>query len=136
MGPYQELIDQWLLEDQQRPAKQRHTAHRIYERLKAPPYHFAGGEPTVRRFVRLRRAALGIAQPDAFIPLEFGPGQDAQCDFDEAQVILAGQQITAQFMVLALCYSTLPFVMAFPHQRQEAFFEGHVAAFTWLGGVP
>jgi transposase len=136
MDPFREIIDQWLLEDQTRPTKQQHTAHRIYDRLCGEPYKFQGGEPTVRRFVRERKAALGLEQPEAFIPLEFGPGQDAQCDFGEAQVILAGQQVTAQYLVLTLCYSTLPFVMAFPHQRQEALFEGHVAAFQFFGGVP
>jgi transposase len=136
MDPFREVIDNWLLEDRDGPAKQRHTAHRIYERLRSTPYDFQGGEPTVRRFVRERKAALGIDQPDAFIPLEFGPGQDAQCDFGEAQVIIAGEQLTAQYLVMTLCYSTLPFVMAFPHQRQEAFFEGHVAAFQFFGGVP
>jgi transposase len=136
MDPFREVIDNWLREDRDQPVKQRHTAHRIYDRLRAEPYNFQGGEPTVRRFVRERKAALGIDQPDAFIPLEFGPGQDAQFDFGEAQVIIAGQQLTAQYMVLTLCYSTLPFVMAFPHQRQEALFEGHVAAFQFFGGVP
>jgi transposase len=136
MDPFREIVDNWLLEDRQQPAKQRHTAHRIYARLRGEPYNFSGAEPTVRRFVRERKAALGIDQPDAYIPLEFGPGQDAQFDFGEAQVIIAGQQLTAQYMVMTLCYSTLPFVMAFPHQRQEALFEGHVAAFQFFGGVP
>jgi transposase len=136
MDPFREIIDEWLLADQDQPRKQRHTAHRIYTRLCAAPYDFMGGEPTVRRFVRERKAALGLDQPAAFIPLAYGPGQDAQCDFGEAQVSIAGQRLTAQYMVLTLCYSTLPFVMAFPHQRQEALFEGHVAAFEFLGGVP
>ncbi|MGE5603143.1 MAG: IS21 family transposase [Nitrososphaerales archaeon] len=136
MDPFREIIDEWLLADQDQPRKQRHTAHRIYTRLCAAPYDFMGGEPTVRRFVRERKAVLGLDQPAAFIPLAYGPGQDAQFDFGEAQVVIAGQRLTAQYMVLTLCYSTLPFVMAFPHQRQEALFEGHVAAFEFLGGVP
>jgi transposase len=136
MDPFREVIDKWLLGDRDKPVKQRHTAHRIYKRLCEQPYNFQGGEPTVRRFERERKAALGIDQPDAFIPLEFGPGQDAQFDFGEAQVIIAGQQPTAQYMVMTLCYSTLPFVMAFAHQRQEALFEGHVQAFAFMGGVP
>lgn len=134
-GPFQALIDRWLLEDRQRPRKQRHTAHRIYQRL-CDEYQFGGAESTVRRLVRLRKAALQIERPDVFIPLEFAAGQDAQADFGEAQVILAGEPATAQFIVMVLGYSTLPFVMAFPHQRQEALFEGHVAAFEWFGGVP
>jgi transposase len=97
---------------------------------------FAGAEPTVRRFVCQRKAVLGVAQPQSYLPLEFGPGQDAQADFGEAQVIVGGVQLVAQYLVMVLCYSTLPFVMAFPHQRQEAYFEGHVAAFQWFSGVP
>lgn len=135
MGLYQETIDRWLLEDQKRPLKQRHTAHRIYERLR-DEQQFQGAESTVRRFVRLRKEVLQIERPDIFLPLEFGPGQDGQADFGEAKVIIAGEQLVAQYLVIVLCYSTLPFVMAFPHQRQEAFFEGHVAAFEFFGGVP
>jgi transposase len=135
MGSYQETIDRWLLGDQKRPRKQRHTAHRIYERLR-DEHQFQGSESTVRRFVRLRKEALQIGRPDVFIPLEFGPGQDGQADFGEAKVIIAGEQLVAQYLVMVLCYSTLPFVMAFPHQRQEAFFEGHVAAFEFFGGAP
>ncbi len=135
MGPYQVVVDGWLQEDQQRPRKQRHTAHRIYERL-CGEHQFQGAESTVRRFVEQRKAQLGLVPGAVFIPLAFGPGQDAQADFGEAQVILAGTQVTVQYLVMALCYSTLPFVMAFPHQRQEAFFEAHVAAFQFFGGVP
>lgn len=135
MGSYQEHVDRWLLEDPQRPPKQRHTAHRIYERLREE-YGFTGAESTVRRFVRQRKAELELERPDVFIPLEFGPGQDAQADFGEAMVVLAGERLVAQYLVMSLCYSGLPFVMAFPHQRQEAFFEGQAAAFQWWGGVP
>jgi len=135
MGTYQELVDRWLLDDQKSPRKQRHTAHRVYERLR-DEHQFQGAESTVRRFVRLRKDILEIGRPDVFIPLEFGPGQDGQVDFGEAQVVIAGEVLVAQYLLLILGYSTLPFVMAFPHQRQEAFFEGHVAAFQFFGGVP
>lgn len=135
MGAYQEIIDGWLLDDQKRPRKQRHTAHRVYERLREE-YQFQGAESSVRRFVRLRKDVLEIGRRDVFIPLEFGPGQDGQADFGEAQVIVAGERLQAQYLTMVLCYSTLPFAMAFPHQRQEAFFEGHAAAFDFWGGAP
>jgi transposase len=99
-------------------------------------HQFQGAESTVRRFVRLRKEILEIGRPDVFIPLEFGPGQDGQVDFGEAQVIVAGEHLVAQYLLMILGYSTLPFVMAFPHQRQEAFFEGQVAGFSFFGGVP
>jgi hypothetical protein len=60
----------------------------------------------------------------------------AQVDFGEAEVIISGEQLTAQIFCLRLCYSKQAFVMALPTQSQEAFFEGHVRAFDFLGGVP
>ncbi len=43
---------------------------------------------------------------------------------------------SVQFFVMRLNYSKVRFVMAFPFQKQEAFFEGHIQAFHFLGGVP
>ena len=48
------LIDQWLADDLQRPKKQRHTAHRVWQRLR-DEYGFAGAESTVRAYVRDHR---------------------------------------------------------------------------------
>jgi hypothetical protein len=49
---------------------------------------------------------------------------------------LNGVLITVQLFVLRLCYSRKIFVMAFPSQKQECFYAGHVAAFAYFGGVP
>jgi hypothetical protein len=76
------------------------------------------------------------AKREVYLPLEFDPGQDAQVDWGEAEVVLAGERVTAQMFVLRLCYSRKLFVRAYPTQRQEAFFDGHVAAFHYLGGIP
>ena len=70
------------------------------------------------------------------IPLEFDPGADAQCDWGEAQVCMKGELIKAQVLCMKLSYSGKPFAMAFPTQRQEAFFEGQRQAFEWYEGVP
>ena len=126
------VIDHWLQEDRSKPPKQRHTAKRIHERL-VQEYGFAGAESTVRRYVGQRRKGM---HTQVFVPLEYEPGQIAQVDFGEAQVILAGELVTAQLFCLRLGYSKLPFVTALPTQAQEAFLEGHVRAFTFLGGVP
>jgi hypothetical protein len=71
-----------------------------------------------------------------YIPLEFDPGTDAQVDWGEAIAIVADQRTTAQVFFMRLCYSRRLFVMAFPAQKQEAFFEGHVRAFHHFQGVP
>jgi transposase len=76
MGSYLPIIERWLREDKLRPKKQRHTAHRIYERL-IDEHGFTGCERTVRKHVgRLRQDFTEIA-----IPLEFDPGTDAQGDW-------------------------------------------------------
>ena len=75
-------------------------------------------------------------RPEVYLPLEFDPGMDAQVDWGEAWVEMAGERVEVQLFVLRLCYSRKVFSMAFPTQRQEAFFAGHVAAFAYLGGVP
>jgi transposase len=131
MGPYLPIIERWLREDKYRPKKQRHTAHRIYERL-IDEHGFTGCERTVRKHVsRLRQDFTEIA-----IPLEFDPGADAQGDWGEALVYLEGKPVTAQIFCMKLSYSGKPFVMAFPTQRQEAFMEGQKKAFEWFEGVP
>ena len=144
MDPVKAIIDQWLEQDKTQPPKQRHTAKRIHERLREE-YGFHGAESTVRYYVALcalaiasqgeRRRELGNVN-GVFIPLVYAPGQMAQVDFGEAEVIIAGEQLTAQIFRLRMCYSKQSFVMALPNQSQEAFFEGHVRAFDFLGGVP
>lgn len=132
LGPFIQIIDQWLREDEQRPRKQRHTAHRIFERLQSE-HQFPGAESTVRRYVRQHRPLSGdTSDQAAMIPLAFGPGEDAQADFGEAQVIMGGKLITTHFCAVRLCYSKLPFLMAFPHERQEAFLEGLARAFEFF----
>jgi transposase len=133
LGPFVHLIDQWLAEDLTRPAKQRHTAHRIYQRL-VEEHGFTGKEANLRQYVREHQPTPRHSR--LFIPLTYQPGEDAQCDFGEAQVVLAGRQVKVQLFCIRLCYSKISFVMARPHQQQEGFFEGHQQAFSFFGGVP
>jgi transposase len=131
MDPFKAIIEKWLEEDKKHSRKQRHTAHRIYERLVSEHY-FTGGERTVREYV----SQLKPKYQDMFIPLEFDPGTDAQCDWGEASVYMGDKLITVQVLCMKLSYSGRPFVMAFPTQRQEPFFEGQHQAFNWYQGVP
>jgi len=129
LGPFLAVIDRWLAEDLARPAKQRHTAHRIYERLVAE-MGFRGGESTVRQYVRERRP-----RREVMIPLDYDPGE-AQADWGEAQVYLDGRLAKVHLFCMRLCVSHRPFLAAFPRESQEAFLAGHVAAFEEFGGVP
>lgn len=131
MDPYKTIIENWLKGDQSQPKKQRHTAHRIYERL-VNEFSFTGAERTVREYVSKLRFDL----KDMAIPLEFDPGSDAQCDWGEALVYMEDELTKVQVFCMKLCYSGKPFVVTFPTQRQEAFFEGQRQAFEWYEGVP
>lgn len=132
LGPYQDRIDQLLMESEQQPKKQRYTARRIYRLIRDEG--FQGCESTVRRYVGQKRKAM--RRPDAYLPLEFDPGQDAQMDWYEAIVEMAGERRSVQVFTMRLNHSRARFVMAFPFQKQEAFFEGHIQAFRFFGGVP
>ena len=132
LGPYKARLEELLQENRRLPRKQRYTAHKLFELLQAEGY--AGSESSIQGYgVRWRKAQKA---PKVFLPLEFEPGQDAQVDWGEAQVILAGVQQTVEVFVMRLNYSRRSFVMTFPSQKQEAFFEGHVRAFEHFGGVP
>ncbi len=132
LGPYKARIDQLLAENEDLPRKQHYTSHKIYETIKAEGYQ--GAESTLRGYVARRRKEK--RRPKVYLPLEFDPGADAQVDWGEAQVILRGEQETVQLFLMRLCYSRRLFVMAFPSQKQEAFFDGHVKAFHHFQGVP
>ncbi|MBI5116669.1 IS21 family transposase [Candidatus Poribacteria bacterium] len=131
IGPYVPIIEQWLLEDEGVPVKQRHTAHRIYVRL-AEEHSFTGCESNVRRYVRGKRPKFDAV----FVPIEHGIGEEAQVDFGEAQVCLGGQRTTVHLLCFQLCYSGRRFVRAYRTERQEAFFDGLAHALRAAGGVP
>src|SRR5947207_11962665 len=132
LGPYQKQLDKLLEENGRLPKKQRYTGHKLFELLQAQGY--TGSESSVQNYaVRWDKAHK---RPATFLPLEFEPGQDAQVDWGEAQVILDGVQQKVYVFVMHLSYSRRTFVMAFPASKQEAFFYGHVRAFEHFGGGP
>ena len=84
MGPYRALVDSWLEEDRTAPRKQRHTAHRVWERL-VEEHGAQVAERTVRKYVHQRRRALGEAG-EVFVPQHHAPGAEAEVDWGEAEV--------------------------------------------------
>ncbi len=124
------IIDRILQEDRQQSRKQRHTAKRIFDRLKEE-HGFSGGYTIVKDYVRLKR----LRQREMFVPLTH-PSGEAQADFGEAKVIIAGVECTAHYFVMDLPQSDDAFVMAFPAETTEAFLEAHNHAFRYFGGVP
>lgn len=134
LDKYKTRIEELLSEEATLPRKQRYTTRNIYKIVSEAGYK--GSESNLRRYVGRRRRELRENRPIVFIPLNFQPGQDAQVDWGEAVVVMAGERETVQLFVMRLCYSRRTFAMAFPTQRQEAFFMAHAEAFRFFGGVP
>ena len=133
LGSYRELIDEWLIADREAPRKQRHTAHRIWERL-GEEHGAEVSERAVRKWVAHRRRELG-EPPAAMVPLVHDPGSEAEVDWGEAVVILRGVPTKVFIFHMRACHSGGAFAMAFPRETQQAFLEAHAAAFDWFGGV-
>ena len=130
LEPFTGVIDRILEDDHMVPRKQRHTAKRIFERLR-DEYGFDGQYTIVKDYVREHRRRT----KEMFVPLSHPPGH-AQCDFGEALVVIGGVQQKAHCFVLDLPHSDGCFVKAYPAETTEAFLDGHVSTFTFLGGVP
>jgi transposase len=134
LGEWRGLIDSWLEADRQAPRKQRHTAKRIHERLR-DEHGVEVSERQVRRYVRERRRALGELVDEVFVPLCSQPGAEAEVDWGEATVVIAGVPTRVFLFLMRACFSGACFVQAHVRETQQAFLEGHVAAFEFFGGV-
>jgi transposase len=133
LGQYRELIDSWLIADLEAPPKQRHTARRVWERLREE-HGVDVSERQVRRYVRARRRELGLPVCEVYVPLCHEPAAEAEVDWGEARVVLAGVLTTVYLFLMRACFSGACFVMAFPRQTQQAFLEAHVEAFSFFEG--
>lgn len=129
LGPYLDRIKQILKSDKELPKKQRHTAKRIFERIAEEGYD--GGYTVVKEAVR----ELKSVTREVFMPLVHRPGE-AQVDFGYALARVAGVLRKVAFFVMALPHSDAFFVMALEKECTETYWEGHLRAFEFFGGVP
>ena len=130
LDPFTGVIDHILEGDRKCVRRQRHTAKRIFERLR-DEHGFTGGYTIVKDYVRERR----LRSQEMFVPLVHPPGH-AQADFGEALAEIAGEEGKVSFFTFDLPHSDMGFVKAYPAERTEAFCDGHNAAFAFIGGVP
>jgi hypothetical protein len=135
LGPWRGTIQRWLTEDLDAPRKQRHTAHRVWERLTVE-CGAKVAEPTVRSYVAKVRFELENHASLVTVPQTHGPGAEAEVDFGGFSAWVAGTLVGLWMFCMRLSHSGRGFHLAFANQAQEAFLEGHVAAFEHFGGVP
>ena len=124
------IIDRILEDDRTGQHKQRHTAKRIFDRLR-DEYGFTGGDTIVKDYVRERR----LRSREMFVPLH-RPAGHAQADFGEAVAVIGGVARKVHFLAFDPPHSDACFVTAYPAETAEAFCDGHNAAVAFFGGVP
>jgi len=124
------VIDRWLDADRAVPRKQRHTAKRVFDRLR-DEHGFAGGYTIIKDYMRKR----DLRGQEMFVPLAH-PAGHAQADFGEAVVVIGGVEQKAHFFVLDLPHSDACYVRAYPAAVAQAWVDGHIHAFAFFGAVP
>jgi hypothetical protein len=95
----------------------------------------SGRFTTVFRYVREGKLWIGMGRQRAFIPVETDHTGQAEVDWGTAPVILDGIQTRITFFCMRSKYSGKQFVRLYPCETQQAFFDAHLKAFGYFGGV-
>jgi len=130
LGPYKALIDQILADDEQAPRKQRHTAAKLYRRLR-DEQGYLGGYDQVRRYVAKQRRD----RRETFIPLTHPPGRRLEADFGHIYVDFPDGRQEVSVLILTWSHSSFRFAVALPSERIEAILAGMVEGFAFFGCV-
>src|SRR3954467_2646261 len=129
------FVDSILELDRKAPRKQRHTAHRIWERIRTEMPEFCGCERTVWQYVHQRKIALGLVVHETFVPQSYDWGVEAQVDWYEAYADLSDERTKLQVFSMRSMASGAAFHCAFLHATQQAFLQAHELAFAFFCGV-
>lgn len=129
------FVEAILEADRRAPRKQRHTAHRIWCRIRTEMPEAEVGESTIRGYVRERKMELRLLSQEVFIPQSYSWGKEAQVDWYEAYADIGGERQKTYVFCMRSMASGGAFHCAFPHASQQAFLEAHERAFAYFGGV-
>ena len=132
LGAYTERLEETLKHEDGLPSKNRRTAKRIHEMLQGEGY--TGCYDAVRRYIRAWKEERR-SRKNAYIPLSFAKGEAFQFDFSEETVEIGGIVRKVQVAQMRLCYSRMPFCVAFERQELEMVMEAHIRAHNFFGGL-
>jgi transposase len=135
LAPAIPFINAILEADRKAPRKQRHTAHRIWMRMQREMPEVDVADSTIRRYVRLRKTAMGLLGHEIFVPQSYQLGGEAQVDWYEGWVQFDGVSRKMYVFCMRSMASGGAFHRAYPHATQQAFLEAHELAFAFFGGV-
>src|SRR5215216_2705620 len=133
IDPWRGQLDELLLANEDKAARERLTLIRIFEELRGLGYQ--GSYDAVRRYAKKWRVEHGAAMAEAYVPLSFAPGEAYQFDWSHEVVLINGTTVTVKVAHVRLCHSRTLFVRAYPRETQEMVFDAHVRAFAFFKGT-
>ena len=126
LGAWTEKLEQRLAANEKLSRRERLNLIRIFEALQSEG--FTGGDDAVRRYARARERKRGTRSSDAYIPLNFAPGEAYQFDWSHEIVVLGGVTMTVKVAQVRLCHSRMLFIRAYPRETREMVFDAHERA--------
>jgi transposase len=123
-----EALKEYFEANKDAPKKQRPNAKTAWAALREK-YNY--GESTIRLYVR----ELKGKHPEAFVPLDFEPGEMMQVDWVEIKAVIDGYTHKVPVFCAALPYSYAVFIAVMPDMTLPSFIEAHMMAFDWFGGI-
>ena len=133
IGPWADQLDELLLANEGKAARERLTLIRLFEELRNRGY--CGGYDAVRRYAGRWGKERGHSTAAAYVPLSFAPGEAYQFDWSHEIVLLNGVTVTVKAAHARLCHSRMLFVRAYPRETQEMVFDAHDRAFALFKGA-
>jgi transposase len=133
IDPWRGQLDELLLANEDKAARERLTLIRMFEELRGLGYQ--GSYDAVRRYAKKWRVERGAATAEAYVPLSFAPGEAYQFDWSHEVVLINGTTVTVKVAHVRLCHSRMLFVRAYPRETQEMVFDAHNRAFAFFKGA-
>ena len=133
IGPWTDQLNELLLANEGKAARERLTLIRLFEELRGRGY--MGGYDAVRRYAGRWSKERGHSTAAAYVPLTFAPGEAYQFDWSHEIVLLDGVTVTVKAAHVRLCHSRMLFVRVYPRETQEMVFDAHDRAFALFKGA-
>ena len=138
LRPFERTVDSWLDDDCRCWRKQRHTATRVYVRLR-DEMGYTGSYSTVQRYVRRRKAQMAEERDarDAlgYLQLSWLPGE-CQVDFGEADFRVRGVTRRGKYLTVSFPHANVGLTQVFWGETSECVCQGLRNVFEFVGGVP
>ncbi len=135
---YRDTVKQWLIDDEQAPRTQRHTARKVFTRLQKEAQKkdlvFDLSERSIRTLVASLRTEIGVEQT-ASIPLSH-PAGEAQVDFGKTVFYERGVMYEGHHLAITFPHSDGKFVQLFKGENLECLMQGLKNVFEHIGKVP